>query len=123
MHQIDLASADAHQANELIDRRTFSWTDLFNRFETTAPDDLRIASVRPRLEPKIGIVITVTVLARTVEDVKKFMDRLLESGAFTGKGPVEDHYDEQGLLISTLEFEYKPGPAKPAAAADGTATP
>ena len=41
--QIDCASADARQANELIDRRTFSWTELFNRFETTLPDDVRIA--------------------------------------------------------------------------------
>ena len=30
--QIDFAAADARQANDLIDRRTFSWTELFNRF-------------------------------------------------------------------------------------------
>ena len=35
--QIDAASVEARQANELIDRRTFSWTELFNRFETTLP--------------------------------------------------------------------------------------
>ena len=33
---LELASVDARQANDLIDRRTFSWTELFNRFETTA---------------------------------------------------------------------------------------
>ena len=27
----------AHEANQLIDRRAFSWTDLFNRFEATLP--------------------------------------------------------------------------------------
>ena len=33
--QIDAASVDARQANDLIDRRTFSWTELFNQFEAT----------------------------------------------------------------------------------------
>ena len=33
--QVDFASAETRLANELIDRRTFSWTDLFNRFEAT----------------------------------------------------------------------------------------
>src|SRR5262249_30201642 len=33
--QIEYASTEARQANDLIDRRTFSWTDLFNRFEAT----------------------------------------------------------------------------------------
>ena len=44
------ASAEARQANDLIDRRTFSWTELFNRFETTLPDDVRITAVRPKLD-------------------------------------------------------------------------
>ena len=48
--QVDLASADARQANDLIDRRTFSWTELFNRFETTLPDDVRITAVRPKID-------------------------------------------------------------------------
>ena len=39
--QVELASADARQANDLIDRRTFSWTELLNRFETTLPDEVR----------------------------------------------------------------------------------
>src|SRR5439155_11221627 len=39
--QIEYASTEAQQANELIDRRTFSWTELVNQFETTLPDDVR----------------------------------------------------------------------------------
>ena len=52
LQQIELASTEARQANELIDRRTFSWTDLFNQFETTFPDDVRITAVRPTLDEK-----------------------------------------------------------------------
>ena len=46
--QVDAASMEARQANDLIDRRTFSWTELFNRLETTLPPEVRITSVRPR---------------------------------------------------------------------------
>ena len=48
--QIELASNEARLANDLIDRRTFSWTELFNVFEKTLPDEVRITAVRPRVE-------------------------------------------------------------------------
>src|SRR5438128_5227049 len=67
--QVDFAAADAREANDLIDRRTFSWTELFNRFETTLPDDVRIASVRPRVDHDRGILLNISVLAKTVDDV------------------------------------------------------
>ena len=47
--QIASASNDARLANDLIDRRTFSWTELLNRFETTLPPEVRLTSVRPRI--------------------------------------------------------------------------
>ena len=43
--QLAVVQAAAREANRLIDRRAFSWTDLFNRFEATLPGDVRIASV------------------------------------------------------------------------------
>ena len=42
--RVDSVSVDARQANDLIERRTFSWTELFNRFEHTLPDDVRITT-------------------------------------------------------------------------------
>jgi Fimbrial assembly protein (PilN) len=92
--QIESASVDAREANDLIDRRTFSWTDLFNRFESTLPDDVRITSVRPRLEED-GFAVEIHVVARTVEDVEKFMDNLEGTGAFKNTVPVDERFDEQ----------------------------
>src|SRR4029434_10480616 len=117
--QLDFASNEARQANDLIDRRTFSWTDLFNRFETTLPDEVRITSVRPRLDKQNGIVLAITVIARGVEDVSAFMEKLQETGAFAAMHPVEEHYNDVGLLESILETTYVPTTAKPAA--QGTA--
>ncbi len=114
--QIEAASADARQANDLIDRRTFSWTELLNRFETTLPDDVRIVSVRPRVDKLAGTLLTVAVVARGTEDVSKFMDNLEATGAFKElRGTSEEHYNEQGLLEGTIETRYLP----PADAAEG----
>ena len=121
MKQIERASTEARQANDLIDRRTFSWTELFNRFETTLPDDVRIAAVRPHIEQGQVILIDIVVLARRVEDVKTFMDNLEATRAFPSLRPVDDHTDEQlGLIQATLEARYVPS-AAPAPGGTGDA--
>ena len=113
--QIDFASNEARQANDLIDRRTFSWTELFNLFETTLPDDVRITSVRPQIDKDRGIVLNVTVVSRSNEDVRSFMDRLAETGAFPAVQPLEEHTDDAGMWQTSLEAVYAPSGTKPAA--------
>jgi Tfp pilus assembly protein PilN len=113
--QVDFAAADARQANDLIDRRTFSWTELFNRFETTLPDEVRIASVKPRVDRDLGIILAINVSARGVDDVKEFIANLEETGAFPNVRPVEEHSDETGMWLSNLEAVYLPSAGKPAA--------
>jgi Tfp pilus assembly protein PilN len=111
--QVELASAGARQANELIDRRTFSWTELLNRFETTLPDEVRITSVRPRVDRDNRIQLRVNVVARGVDDVMEFMENLEATGAFQDVSPVDDRPDEQGQLLTTLEMGYVPAAGKP----------
>jgi Tfp pilus assembly protein PilN len=106
--QVEFASADARQANDLIDRRTFSWTELLNRFETTLPSDVRITAVKPRLDREAGIVLEINVVARGVDDVKSFIANLEETGAFANVRPAEEHFNEQGLLESKLDTTYAP---------------
>ena len=117
--QVDFAAADARQANELIDRRTFSWTELFNRFETTLPDDVRITAVRPRVERDRGIVLTITVSAKAVDDVNTFIEKLEATGAVANVRPAEEHTDEAGMLLSALEAVYLPTAGKPAVRGGG----
>jgi Tfp pilus assembly protein PilN len=107
--QIDFASNEARQANELIDRRTFSWTELFNRFETTLPDEVRITAVRPQMDKQRGIVLNIAVVARSNEDMELFMERLRETGVFPSVQPIEEHFDEAGLLETSIEALYAPG--------------
>jgi Tfp pilus assembly protein PilN len=117
--QVDTAAADARQANDLIDRRTFSWTDLFNRFETTLPDEVRIASVRPTVERDGRIVLTINVSARSVEDVNTFIENLEATGAFADVRPADERTEEGGTILSTLEAPYFPSVGKPAAHGGG----
>ena len=116
--QIERASLEAHQANELIDRRTFSWTALWNEFEATLPPNVRITSFRPRTDPKRGNVVTITIVARGVDDVQQFMDSLEKTGAFPELFPPSERTNEQGQLETAIEAVYNPKAAvKPAAAA------
>jgi Tfp pilus assembly protein PilN len=117
--QVAFASADARQANDLIDRRTFSWTELLNRFETTLPDEVRITAVKPRLDRERGIVLQVNVIARGVDDVQLFIDHLDATGAFGSIRPAVEHVDEQGQFESVLDMTYSPD-GKPVAASPGT---
>lgn len=109
--QVELASIGARQANDLIDRRTFSWTELLNRFESTLPDEVRITSVRPSVDREKGILLRVGTIASGVPDVEAFQNNLDENGAFKDPRVAEEHFDEDGLLVSTIEMGYEPAKA------------
>jgi Tfp pilus assembly protein PilN len=110
--QIEAASLEAREANELIDRRTFSWTDLFNRFETTLPDEVRITSLRHDLDRVRGNVMTMAVLARQVDDVDQFMKNLEGTGTFSDLLALEEQVDEKtGQLQVLLQGVYRASPA------------
>lgn len=111
--QIEFKSTEARVANELIDRRTFSWTELFNRLETTLPDDVRIVAVRPRLDKNRTIILAINVVARGVDDVNQFQENLEQTGAFTRMRSIEERYNEQGQFEAQIESNYVPSAAKP----------
>jgi len=115
--QIEAASLEAREANELIDRRTFSWTDLFNRFETTLPDEVRITSLRHDLDRVRGNVMTMAVLAREVDDVNQFMKNLEGTGTFSDLLALEEQVDAKtGQLQVLLQGVYRALPATAPAA-------
>ena len=113
--QIDFASSDAREANDLIDRRTFSWTELFNRLETTLPDEVHITAVKPHIDRDRGIVLTINVLARSVDDMNTFIENLESTGAFGHVRVGEEHPNDQGLFESVLEAPYLPEAGRPVA--------
>jgi hypothetical protein len=107
------------EANALIDRRVFSWTELFNRFEDTLPPDVRIASVRPKIEKDGRVLLSLTVVGRRVEAIDHFIESMESTGAFSDVLSREETADADGLLQTTLEGEYHPKRATAAVAPAG----
>jgi Tfp pilus assembly protein PilN len=106
--ELDATIAAAQEANALIDRRVFSWTEVLNQFETTLPPTVRISSVRPRVERDGTMIVGVVVVARTVEAVDAFIENLERHGAFSVVLSREEFVNEQGLIQASLEGKYRP---------------
>lgn len=100
----------ASEANVLIDRRVFSWTDLFNRFEETLPADVRILAVAPQVDAQGRLLVAVSTVSRRQEDRDAFIERLLETGAFSGVIPRSEEALDDGTLRSVLQGYYTQTP-------------
>jgi Tfp pilus assembly protein PilN len=99
----------AREANTIIDRRAFSWTTLLAQFEATLPPDVRITSIRPRLQGP-NVMVSVALEARRAEDLDAFMEALEKSGDFIDVLPVQEQATEDGLLQAVVEGRYTPPP-------------
>jgi DNA-binding transcriptional MerR regulator len=122
--ELERVLAQAREANALIDERTFSWTELFNHLETTLPADVMLRSVQP--QAKDGrVTVILGVVARSVDDIDEFMERLEATGAFGGLLATSESPDDDGTLMATLEGVYAsaapvpPAPTTTRAAAAG----
>ena len=104
--QLSAVQSAAHEANQLIDRRAFSWTDLFNRFEATLPGSVRIASVTPQVDQQGRMLVAVTVVSRRVEDLDGFIEALEKTGAFQEFLSRQEEAQEDGTLRSVIQGYY-----------------
>ena len=108
---VSVVQAAAREANLLIERRAFSWTDLFNRCEETLPDDVRIAAVQPQIDEDGRMLVAVTVISRRTEDLDDFIEHLEKTGAFRGILPRQEALQEDGTTRSIIQGYYGPQPA------------
>ena len=113
----------ANEANALIDRRTFSWTELLNQFQATLPADVRIAGVTPQNDTEGRRLVQISVLSRRIEDLEDFMAALEKTGAFSAVLSRSDQPDESGQLRSELQAYYTPTAAVPRPASDSGKDP
>lgn len=123
--RLEAVQVAAGEANALIDRRTFSWTELLNQFEVTLPPNVRIAGVVPQSDEAGRRLVQVSVYSRRIEDVEEFMDALEKTGAFSGVLPRSDQPDASGTIRTELQAYYTPQAAsRPAKTSEsGTTTP
>jgi Tfp pilus assembly protein PilN len=95
----------AQEANVLIDHRTFSWTEFFNRIEETLPADVMLTEVQPSFEQE-RTVISMTVIGRRTDDVAEFLQKLQATRVF--KDPLAKQRDvtEEGFTRVLISSEY-----------------
>ena len=112
--QLDAVQASAREANGLIDRRSFSWTELLNFFQATLPPDVRITRVAPQVDNDGRMLVAVTAISRRVDDVNEFMDALEKTGAFVDVLSRQDMVEDDGTWRSELQAYYAVPPAESA---------
>ena len=108
--QLSLVDAAAREANELIDRRAFSWTELLNQFQTTLPPEVRISSVQPQVDAAGRLLVAMTVQSRRQEDLDSFIEALEKTGVFRDVLSRSDSSNEDGTLMSVLQAYYQAAP-------------
>jgi type IV pilus assembly protein PilN len=67
-------------SNKLIIRDSFQWTGLLGQLEAVLPDNVRIVDIRPVFKDS---TLGLTAQAKTVRDMRAFIDRLNESADFS----------------------------------------
>lgn len=119
--RLEAVAAEARQANVLIDRRTFSWTEFFNVIEATLPPDVMLSSVRPQFTEG-SVEVAMTVVSKGTAELGAFMDELEKTGAFADLLVRQEEVADRGLHRAVLNGRYlgppgaagatRPGPAR-----------
>ena len=109
--QLGLVAAAAREANELIDRRSFSWTELLNQFQATLPAAVRISSVQPQVDDAGRVLVAISVQSRQQEDLDSFIEALEKTGVFRDVLSRSDASTDDGSLVSVLQAYYNEAPA------------
>lgn len=127
--QLKVVAGAATEANVLIQRRTFSWTALFNQLEATLPPDVRLIEVQPQADEQGRLMVTLSVVSRRIEDLDAFIRGLEDTGAFRGLVSRTDELLDDGTIESRLQGFYvaaartAPPTSEPKSASAAPATP
>ena len=116
--QLAALAAAAKEANDLIAKRTFSWTALFNQVEATLPGDVMLLGVHPEIAAGVT-QLHMDVQGKGPDDIDAFWDRLEKTGAFRDAEWSNMTVTETGLHRMTMNVLYAPAAAgaRPASAA------
>ncbi len=110
--QVRMTGVAVREANQLIARRTFSWTELFNHFESALPPDVRITAVRLAGQDGVRRTVAVNVVAQDVNAIDTFMQNLEDTGVFADALSTDEQVNDSGEIEGTIEVLYAPRAAE-----------
>ena len=68
--------------NDIILRKTFSWTRMFATLERLTPDAVHLTTLRPEFIPNSGVLLHIDLRGRSITDITQFIERLQASPVF-----------------------------------------
>lgn len=102
---IPKVSREVASANEIIKKRSMSWTRLFNRLETVSPGELRMLQISPNaVRENIDLSLRVEVPRQEV--LRDFIDALKLSEHFSGVAVTSESLTKDGTQIWELTLKY-----------------
>ncbi|MCP2520296.1 hypothetical protein NLD30_07610 [SCandidatus Aminicenantes bacterium Aminicenantia_JdfR_composite] len=90
--------------NDLIYKKTFSWTSLLSKLEYSLPNDVIIYSVRPDLRKK-KLKLKLEIGAKTTDAFLSFIDSLRENG-FQNIKVEKERLRSDGLILVLITLFY-----------------
>jgi Tfp pilus assembly protein PilN len=73
--------------NQLLLRKSISWTKLFADLEKTLPPNVRITQIRPQVNGERNISLEMTVASETPDPLVVFVQKLEQSNVFSSVVP------------------------------------
>ncbi len=103
-----------HFANDLILKRAFSWTLLFNKLEAVVPPDVMMTAIHPNITTD-AIVVRVDGMAKSSGGFITLQERLLAHPSFSRVYPVSERRINPNRpdISFALNFGYLPKAAPP----------
>jgi hypothetical protein len=95
--------------NQLIRRRTFSWTKLLNDLERLTPANLQIVAIKPQVLGK-GMVVEIVANGRSSDDNVQFVSNLESSGKFYDVSPLHEEISKNPAFVGreiAVQVKYK----------------
>jgi Tfp pilus assembly protein PilN len=68
--------------NHLIVQKNLSWTKLFGVLEELVPDNVHLTNLTPDISPNGTVMLRLGVRARSMPDIKQFLERVEQSPLF-----------------------------------------
>lgn len=95
----------SHFLNELIERKAFSWTQVFQDLERIMPARLHVVSLHPELDEENQLQIKLTVAGESRDRALELVRQMEESPRFRQpRITAENQQTERGIAGDNVEF-------------------
>lgn len=111
-------------ASELILKRSFSWTLLFNKLEAVVPPEIMMTAIHPNVTAD-GIIVRIDGMAKSSGGFITLQERLLANAAFSRVFPISERRINPNRpdISFALNFGYMPKAAAPTEVLASAAAP